>query len=108
MLLVFLSLSILLEDTSTAGVDEGDQEGTTETTVGEESSDEPEPGPVDPGVPTSEGEEPPVDPSLEPTPEPVEINVSEISPSMRVAKADKLIKVPKGDIVVGIKVLSSK
>lgn len=40
--------------------------------------------------------------------EPVEINVSEISPSMRVAKADKLIKVPKGDIVVGIKVLSSK
>ena len=40
--------------------------------------------------------------------EPVEINVSEISPSMRVAKADKLIKVPKGDIIVGIKVLSSK
>lgn len=40
--------------------------------------------------------------------EPIELDVSEISPSMRVAKADKLIKVPKGDIVVGIKVLSSK
>lgn len=40
--------------------------------------------------------------------EPVEINASDINPSMRVAKADKLIKVPKGDIVVGIKVLSFK
>lgn len=39
---------------------------------------------------------------------PVEISVSDITPSMRVAKAEKIVKVSKGDIVVGIRVISSK
>lgn len=40
--------------------------------------------------------------------EPEEILVGDIKPSMRVAKAEKIIKVPKGDTVVAIRVLSSK
>lgn len=40
--------------------------------------------------------------------EPETISIKDIEPSMRVAKAEKIIKVPKGDIVVGLKVLSSK
>ena len=37
--------------------------------------------------------------------EPVDVKISDIKPSMRVAKPEKLIKVPKGDIVCSISIL---
>lgn len=40
--------------------------------------------------------------------EPEEIKVADIKPSLRVAKAEKMVKISKGDIVVGFKVLSNK
>ena len=40
--------------------------------------------------------------------EPEEISIGELTPSMRIAKPEKLIKVPKGDIVLNTRLLSSK